>query len=57
MWTNHWGETIGWLIRGGAIVVGIILMAVAMKKKIEIQKIEKQKEKSKEQPKEQPEEK
>jgi hypothetical protein len=50
MWTNNWGETTGWLIRGGAIVVGIILMAVAMKKKIEMQKIETQKEKLEEQP-------
>ena len=57
MWTNHWGETIGWLIRGGAIVIGIVLMAIAMKERIEMKKIAMQKEKQEEQPKEQPEEK
>jgi hypothetical protein len=57
MWTNHWGETIGWRIRGGAIVIGIVLMGIAMKERIEIKKIAMQKEKSEEQPKEQPEEK
>jgi len=57
MWTNHWGETIGWLIRGGSIVIGIVLMAIAMKERIEMKKIAMQKEKQEEQPKEQPEEK
>jgi hypothetical protein len=38
MWTNSWGETTGWLIRGGAIVIGIVLMAIAMKKNIQMKK-------------------
>lgn len=52
MWTNSWGETTGWLIRGGAIVLGIVLMAIAMKERIEMKKIEMQKDLSKKQPEE-----
>lgn len=25
MWIDYWGETVGWAIRGGAIVVGAVL--------------------------------
>lgn len=27
-WIDNWGETVGWLIRGGLIVVGAILFFV-----------------------------
>lgn len=30
MWIDNWGETVGWGIRGGAIVVGAIMMFVGM---------------------------
>jgi len=26
MWIDNWGETVGWAIRGGAIVVGAALI-------------------------------
>lgn len=31
MWIDNWGETVGWAIRGGAIVVGGALMLLGMK--------------------------
>jgi hypothetical protein len=31
MWIDNWGENIGWAIRGGAIVIGAIMIAVGMK--------------------------
>ena len=24
-WVNHWGENIGWVIRGGMVLLGLIL--------------------------------
>ena len=30
MWIDIWGETIGWAIRGGALVVGGVLVFVGM---------------------------
>lgn len=27
-WINRWGETTGWLIRGGVVVLGVILYFV-----------------------------
>ena len=28
MWIDNWGETVGWAIRGGAIVLGAVLFFV-----------------------------
>ena len=30
MWIDFWGEAVGWVIRGGAIVLGAILFAASM---------------------------
>ena len=30
MWIDNWGESIGWSIRGGASVIGIILFSVGL---------------------------
>ena len=31
MWIDNWGETVGWSIRGGAIVVGAALFFLGKK--------------------------
>ncbi len=31
MWIDNWGETVGWAIRGAAIVVGAALYVIGMK--------------------------
>ena len=37
MWIDNWGETVGWAIRGGAAVVGTILVLIGMKMESEEQ--------------------
>lgn len=31
MWIDNWGENVGWMIRGCAIVVGAVLFFVGMR--------------------------
>ncbi|WP_196158818.1 hypothetical protein [Reinekea sp. G2M2-21] len=31
MWIDNWGETVGWAIRGSAVVAGVILLVLGMK--------------------------
>jgi hypothetical protein len=30
MWIDNWGETVGWAIRGGMIVIGGVLLFLAL---------------------------
>lgn len=31
MWIDNWGENTGWMIRGGAIMVGAVLFFIGMR--------------------------